>query len=359
LYNQHENFTPFVSKLRRQGFTFKNAFINFTPSATGPALASIGTGTVPKYHGIMSNKIYLPSIDKKVSVFETEAGIDTSQLTRPSIGDIWDIISDNKAHVISYGTVARAAIGLGGHGSQYNGGDKDIVFWFDSKSKKFATDGRIFEYPLILETVRWEEMKNLNNEDPYWSKQSCHYPKDEPYASCFAGSPAFAAMEGKALLEVLKSQHEIGKDEITDLIFINFNGADYCGHFMGSESLECRSTLAQINIEMESIYNELNARTNHELVTFVTADHGIAPLPRLSGGKMVNGEDLIKDLMKQFDHKSNNRNVIKAVEPTFINVDLQELTNNGFTLKDIKRYLLSYKVDGQPFFERVYTLDQL
>ncbi|MEI7727212.1 MAG: alkaline phosphatase family protein, partial [Bacteroidota bacterium] len=50
--------------LMRDGYTMWNIHYNYVPTYTGPGHASIYSGTIPRFHGIIGNDIYYREIKK-------------------------------------------------------------------------------------------------------------------------------------------------------------------------------------------------------------------------------------------------------------------------------------------------------
>ncbi len=360
-WNHHADHIPFLSEIMEKGFVYENARLDYVPSVTAVSHAVFGTGAFPRVNGIVENKPFNSGLNRKYKAYFGPRGTHPQLLKEPTIADRWDVATQNQAKILAYASVHRASIGLGGHGLDYLGGDADVVLWHGGEKDGFVTDSQIYRIPTVAKKFRFSQYISRNQDFPYWRKQTCRYEGKGHQGAlfgCWKGSPAFTQMEGDMLNEVLVSE-KVGQDDVTDLVLVNFKATDYCGHYLGSESLECRETLSESDRQLKRIFNLLYKHSKGNIVLIVSADHGVAPLTEISGGKILDLQKLTKDLEKRFDHMDNDVSPISGVTKTNIHVNLSELRANGFSIEDMKRYLLGYEVEGTPFFQAVFTYKEL
>jgi len=359
--NAHPRDTPFVSGLMTRGYVYRNARIDHGPASTSVSHAVLGTGALPLLSGVFDNKPYAAGWGRSLEIYAgaTESAIDTSQLRQPTLADVWDAAAGNAARVLVYSSASRAAVGLAGHGGDYAGGDKDFVFWYGGTPARFETDDRIYTLPPGVAGLRFEDYAAVNADDPDWRDQPLLDPTFKFGANLRRASPGFARMEGDAVETALRSVGGWGSDAVTDLIFLNFKGTDYAGHYMGSESRESGRTLREIDRQIERIFNDVTAMCGGDLVTVVTADHGVAPLTELSGGIGLYKDDLARAIDDRFSRPGDARRVVLRVYRNGLALDVGLLADRGFSLDKVKVFLRDFKVGGRTFFEAVYAGDDL
>lgn len=356
--NAHPGQHPFLSELMDTGFVFREAWVDHGPAATAVSHAVLGTGAFPREHGVNDNKPFWPGLNQSSEIYEGPQGLDPGQLSLPTVADVWAQWTSNQARVFAYSSASRAAVGMAGHGADFKGNDRGIVFWYDLKSKCFVTSERQFRMPEILRNWKVEDYRRLNQDDPLWSGQDGLYKDGRTYDKLWIGSPGFARFEGDALEAALGAENKVGTGPVTDLVFINLKATDYSGHYMGAESLESGRTLAEVDRSARRVFNALMSRTGGNMVTLITADHGVAPLTELSGGRALWKDDLARDVEARFGG-GNGRRVVKRVYRNGLCLDLQALKAAGHSLAEVQAFLREYKVDGKLFFEAVFRSDEL
>ena len=383
-YRLHASQMPYVAGLLEHGAFFREARLDYAQSMTAVSHAVIGTGAHPKLTGIWENKLHYLTLAREEEVYvdatPTEAGkdvkqpavgqkVDVLQLLVPTLIDVWGM-RQKDAKNLGYCMASRAAVGLVGHGAAYHAkgqaGRTPAVFWFDSDSQTFVTDRRWFSMPEVLKQeppVHWDELAKSNQALPYWSTQTCisKPSKDnKPVTNCLLASPAFARHEGDLLVKVLESG-DYGKDDTTDIIAINFKSADYCGHYMGPESGECGETLTEIDNQIARVAAVLTKSSDGKLAVVLTADHGVAPTPEVSGGKLLGDVELRDMINEHFAAKKPAAPLVLRVGASTIQIDHQVAAARGITLDKLRKFLESdkFKEGGKPFFVDVVTADEI
>ncbi|HUN81131.1 MAG TPA: alkaline phosphatase family protein, partial [Phycisphaerae bacterium] len=133
-----------LHRLLENGAFFENAAVPYFPTETAPGHTTISTGTLPRYHGMVSNKIYLDG-EKQKSVetvdddHEHLVGVDSdhakgrspARMVGSTIGDQLKL-ADKRSRVFSIALKDRAAILLAGK-------NPDAVFWCDKATGRVVT----------------------------------------------------------------------------------------------------------------------------------------------------------------------------------------------------------------------------
>jgi hypothetical protein len=77
-------------------------------------------------------------------------------------------------------------------------------------------------------------------------------------------------------------------------------------------------------------------------VLALTADHGAMPDPAVSGGYQISTGPMQTMINEKFDTDGDNVPIVDLMQPTqaFLNVD--ELKQNGYTVADVARYMMTF-----------------
>lgn len=146
---------------------------------------------------------------------------------------------------------------------------------FDYRKEGWVTNPDCFILPDYLESenarVMWERAggrwRDLNIDN----------------GRVFVMTPFLATFQVDALVSMIEREG-VGKDEITDLVLVNFKTPDYVGHNFGPESDELEEALAAMDGELARVLGALDAAAGPDgYVVAVTADHGIPPEPEGTG----------------------------------------------------------------------------
>jgi predicted AlkP superfamily pyrophosphatase or phosphodiesterase len=113
------------------------------------------------------------------------------------------------------------------------------------------------------------------------------------------------------------------------------------GHKYGIESKETDEVLATIDEYIGKVVSALEDKVGgNNFVIVLTADHGMVPSPDITGGKRIYAKDFLGGLQKAFDHNGNDRKVFVGYSGYNIYIDKEELAKNGYSLNDVKGYLM-------------------
>ena len=73
----------------------------------------------------------------------------------------------------------------------------------------------------------------------------------------------------------------------------------------------------------------------------LTADHGATPFPKASGAFVVSPGKVASAIQNEFDKDGDDREVLQFVQPTQVFLYKDELADNGYTLEDVARFILT------------------
>ncbi len=73
----------------------------------------------------------------------------------------------------------------------------------------------------------------------------------------------------------------------------------------------------------------------------LTADHGAMPDPAVSGGFQIETPPIQAGINEHFDTDGDDTPVVDLVQPSQVFLNVDELVQNGFTVSDVARYVMT------------------
>jgi hypothetical protein len=348
----HRDRAPFYDRLQKRGANFLNASVAHVDVETSVGHASIGTGSWPAEHGVAGNRFFHSGFWRQLSSFTIElSGLESARKKNPSLffvptlSDIWSVARAGKPVILSVAPVARAAISVGGHGGLFVGGSKSYVTWTEENGGDgtWVTEPENYRMPESFKNkpaLPW--VKDFLGQSKSWRGHALISDDGKVDSRNLLGSPALVKQQGDLTRDAIK-ELKIGEDGETDLIWFNTKSTDYCGHFYGYESEECGDVLSAADDEARKIVELLDKQTGGNYLVVLTADHGAARLPEVSGAYRVDRLKLKKELNEKFDRRSNNIDVVQVITVSQVYLNHSELQASGFKVADVVRFLRNYK----------------
>lgn len=318
-------------RIIREGFSFDNTLIPYTPTYTAAGHASIYTGTVPAMNGIIGNTWYSRELGRVVYCTDdsTVTGVGSNSdagkmsprnMWSTSVADQVRLATNFRSKVIGIALKDRGAILPAGHSA-------NAAYWFDNASggwitstyytpelpdwmkrfndKKMPDRYMSADWNTLLPIESYVQSSaddklyegNLNGEDQQFPHSLSKLTKNKydvfrytPFANTYTFEAGKAAIEGESL----------GKDEFTDVLALSFSSTDYIGHTFGPNSIEMEDTYLRLDRDLDEFLRYLDAKVGKgQYMLFVSADHGAAHVPgflnenRIPGGYI--GEREIRD----------------------------------------------------------------
>lgn len=337
LYRFQDNYSKKGFKeIMKNGTNCRNVEYNYIPTYTGPGHASIYTGTTPNNHGIIANNwferktnglvncvgdnsvqsIGASSIYGKCSPHRLKSNTVTDQLK----------MTYPKSKVVSISIKDRGAILPGGHKS-------DGSYWFDYQTGKFITSSyfkndlpswlnefnnnkNCFTYAKtwspILDLDKYISNDESNYEVVIPGKTNAHFPYEinklmniGNNLSAFTISPFANTLLTDLAIEAMQNEH-LGETENTDIICISYSSTDIAGHAFGPYSMEIEDMYIRLDLEFSRLLKFLNKTYGKNgYVLFMTADHGVAPVPQqLIDEKLPGGYLFVDSLLTELKNES-------------------------------------------------------
>ncbi|AFN73883.1 putative alkaline phosphatase [Melioribacter roseus P3M-2] len=361
--------------LKKNGRYFGNTKISYARSATGPGHASIATGSVPAYHGIVNNDWYDRISKKKVYCAEYGGVISPLNLIGSTLSDEIYISQAGNAKIFGVSQKDRGAVFLAGHFGK--------AFWMDDDSIKFITSAYYYDKaPDFLnkfnDEIKFDNFSGYSWKPLYDPEKYVNYAdkrqtekfglarfekQSEP--SAILNSPLGDSLTFE-LAKFIIMENRLGKGGHTDYISISFSSTDKIGHYFGNSSIEFEDQIYRLDKLIAGLIDFLDkyAGMNNVLIT-LTADHGAkdsfvpsngnknsTPERRRSGNLKSLCNDYVKDKLNvDFD----------AVEEIIMpNIYLNEdaIKNNGLKVEDVEILLKEYLRNKNGIYD-VYTSSEI
>ncbi len=317
------------NQLKGAGTHFRNCYINYLPSYTGPGHASIYTGTVPAVHGIAGNGWY----DKKKNRGEycvrdryanavggsaQNGKISPINLWVTTITDQLKLAQQSKSKTISISLKDRGAVLPGGHTA-------DAAYWMDDSLGHFMSStyylnqlpdwvsafnkadiaraylDKKWDAVNDKKTYQYTQEQNANYVGKFADQDNPRFPfsfaaKDPSYIKKTPyGNDIVFDFAKLALLS-----ENLGQGEHTDFLALSFSATDYIGHAFGPHSMEVEDAYIRFDKALGSFVNHLDrtyGKGNYLL--FLTSDHGAAHNPNFLKDQNIPAGFVFEDSLKE------------------------------------------------------------
>jgi hypothetical protein len=335
--DRHASALPNLTRLRQQGAHFTRARVDYVPTATAVAHATIATGTDPAVHGISVNSMYDHARQQAQDPYP---GKSPRNLMAPTLAELWSLETDGRAVIAALGGLFYAPAGLAGHGGCALNGRPVILAAYDRGSGGWESNPECYRLPEYLKgsNVRtvWEETGGR------WLGHDIANPE------AVRRSSPFARFDAGALIAVIENE-PVGADDVTDLLLANLKTTDFVGHAYGPDSPEIADALAESDRQLGRVLDALERKVGRErTLVVVSADHGMPP-----EGVRHNSDDILKQLHEKLDPAAK---LIRHYETSNgqLFVDRSRARELGIGLDAVKR-----AVEALPFIYAAYTEDEV
>jgi hypothetical protein len=334
---QHVGSWPEIARLAQSGTSYASATNGSAPSITGAIHATFGTGDYPHEHGIPGNQ--LRDADGTIQDSWLHSGNPTF-LRKPTISDVWDARTHNRAKVAAV-AFDGWHLGMLGHGAEMRGGDKDIAAIWREDTGGWASNLDFYTLPSYLRSMPLSVLRRYERgldgrdgvTDGTWFGHKLSYLRDPAIRPA---TPAFVRFTGDAVSRVV-ARGSFGEDPVTDLLWVEYKAPDFSGHIWNMTSPEEGDVVKEVDRQIARLKAQLDRKLGSgNYVLAITADHGQQPLPDQLGGWRIDADELQADIDSRFG------DVVAKVTPVDIYMNLGTLADNGYTVDDVARYLGTY-----------------
>jgi predicted AlkP superfamily pyrophosphatase or phosphodiesterase len=393
LYRYEEKYSDDgFKRIMKEGFNYKNAHFNFTPTVTASGHASIYTGTTPSMHGIIGNSWFDRHKNQDVrnvkdtsetiigSKEQNQTGISPKMLLSSTISDQLRLSNNFKSKVISISLKDRGAVLPGGHTA-------NAAYWYDWQSSpgyfvsssyymnelpdwvvKFNKQGSSNQY---LDTV-WNTLYPIENynesiadnnsyERTLRGKTNPIFPYDfkafrKIYKDLNAEyqllwvSPAGDKLLTEFAMETIKNEN-LGADEVTDMLTISYSVPDVAGHTFGLQSIEIEDIYLRLDIEIGNLLKFLDEMVGiGDYILFLTSDHGaISVASYLNDFNIPTGIARIErykdNLISYLNTKLGEDSWIQSFDGDQVYLNRTAISKRGLQLQSIQQDVANFLVN--------------
>lgn len=338
---------PRLRALAARSAWFTNAALDASPSNTPPSHATIGTGAFPRTHGIPDEYVW---VDGRI---ERPLHLGPQVLRVPTLGDRYDRELGNEPLVGTVGSLSAHLLMMS-RGSFAPGGDRDLAVTREPKDAATGGDDSAPRWRLSEEMAPYYTMPSYVNDpalaasfrrgvlaldqadgadDGLW--------RDHDIASLLGGwdTPARSIWQTE-LVEAVIEREGFGRDEVPDLLYVNYKMLDSLGHSYSADGIELLDGLQAQDRELERLVAFLDAKVGSgEWAMILTADHGMARDPAVIGARQYDGSSLSRTIDEAFGEPGDP--VVEQMRPTQVWLDTDALGRHGSTVGDVAVFLMS------------------
>ncbi len=377
-----------------QGAVFSEAHFHHAMTKTGPGHSVILSGRYPKHSGIVANAWYDSFLKRTINVVDDPVQSPLGGEGRRAspvnfigftLGDVLKQQSP-ESRVVAVSLKDRSAILMAGPRG-------DAAYWYETSGGNFITSTYYMsEAPTWLEQwnnqrlpdqyagKKWERLledKKLYEKyagpdaiEGEWDRKDIVFPHSIRGAPPEMGfyddlrrTPFVDEMTLSVSLEAMKA-HQLGEDNSTDILAIGFSATDVVGHTYGAESQEVMDQLLRLDLILEDLFQEVEARVGlANTLVVLTSDHGVLPLVETLQAKGIEARRAHPQVLEAAVEQALEKKypgVENLIADSFIDIYLDEEVIQRHQLK--RREVETTIVDAllsTGLVEAVYTHSQL
>lgn len=303
-----------LRRLFTEGAYYTEAAFPYASTMTCAGHATIGTGTFPRTHGLISNAWFDRAAGRDVTCTEDAAivnvgygatppryGDSPARLASPSLADEMRSQLALPPRVVTVSMKARSALPLAGHRST-------LSTWFDGPrgfvtSPAMGTPERVpflqtylQDHPVEADEEQvWERLlpesayaytdagigeAGMGGQFPHrLAPPRVDDQLDPVFYGNWQMSPFADAYIGR-MAEAAVKAYGLGQGPGTDFLAVSFSALDIVGHAYGPRSHEAQDVLVRVDATIGQLLDALDRDVGRDrYVLAFTSDHGASPVP--------------------------------------------------------------------------------
>jgi predicted AlkP superfamily pyrophosphatase or phosphodiesterase len=338
MLEQWPNSWPHLRSLITKSASFEETTVGSSPSITPSTHATLGTGYFPRSHGLTD--VPVRRNGKMIDSWEKKS---PRNLKVETLADLWDRANINEPLI---GLLARDSwhVGMMGHGSYLEGGDKDISVLDALGKLEFTSNTEHYSFPSYASSFEGleEAVQEVDLRDGEADREWLGNPMNMDGG--IRETPAWSIFQTQRLFEILEAE-SFGQDDVPDLFFTNYKPTDLAGHTYNLVEPEVKQNLEEQDRQLKAIVDGLDdlvGRDNYVLA--LTADHGVTPYPEVTGGWSIIMREVQKDLEREFNSAMPKKDLVIANRGYQFFFDKKVLKANNVTFEDISAFIRDYRL---------------
>lgn len=331
---------PNLQRMMDGGTLYTEATVGSSPSITPAIHANMGTGAFPKTHGIPDTRIRV-----KGEMLDAWEGSSPRFLRIQTLADLYDAALGNEPLI---GMMARDPwhLGMIGHGSFTEGGDKDIAVMDELGGTRFRTNPDFYSMPEYMEdmsglqdAVDVVDLRDGEKDGRWLGNPILSFDANVRF------TPAWSIFQTDRLLELLTNEG-FGRDEVPDLFYVNYKPIDLAGHLWNMVDPEVRDNVEESDRQLPRLLDWLDENVGRKnYVVAYTSDHGMTPTPTVTKGWSIEIRDMSEDIERRFDKVTPNIPLILSNRGYQIMLNQNELERNDITAADVAEFVRRYRIE--------------
>jgi predicted AlkP superfamily pyrophosphatase or phosphodiesterase len=319
---------PEERRLAGEGTAYTNATTGSAPAITAPVHANMGTGVYPEDHGLPENTARRPDGEIAEVYFHEH---DPRLLLKQTVADVWDRRNWNRPWVGLIGFESWH-LGMMGHGAALPGADRDVAALWNRDESEYWINREFYSFPRPFPQTLGRHLRGLDTSDG--ARDGRWRGNDLTNDFLIPGTPAFVSWE-RDIVRSMIEHSPIGRDDLTDLLFVEMKSADYGGHIWNMLRPHQAEILAAEDRLLGDLRDLLDARVGSgRYVLAVTADHGQTPIPTHQGGLRID-RYLLEDSIERYF----GSDIVETIHPSEIFLDRDAVRDAGLTWEEVARYV--------------------
>lgn len=306
--------TQGLRRLFADGAYYTEAAHRYASTMTCAGHATIGTGTFPQTHGLISNAWYDRTAGRDVTCTEDatvvnvgygpvapRTGDSPARLATPSLADEMRAQLTTAPKIVTISMKARSALPLAGHRSTlstwFEGprgfvtspamGTPDRVPFLETYLKAHPVDAdeeQVWERTLAPEAYAYSDAgigeAGMGGQFPHrLAPPRVDGQLDPVFYGNWQMSPFADAYIGR-MAEAAVKAYGLGGGPGTDFLAVSFSALDIVGHAYGPRSHEVQDVLVRLDATIARLLEALDREVGRDhYVLALTADHGVSPVP--------------------------------------------------------------------------------
>ena len=336
---------PYLKSIMGKGAWFTHATVGASPSNTPTGHAMIGTGAFPADNGMVDEYV---KVNNRI---EKPNANGPAFMVLPTIADLYDRAMHNDPIVGGLATLS-AHLMMIGHGSEWNGGDKDIAVAREKEDAATGGDDSAVSWNLTTAMKPFYDMPKYVNDLPTIDRYNAQLDamdgardgkwRQNSIAQFNNGfdTPARTPFQTQ-LFEKVISQEGFGADDVPDLLYLNYKAIDVIGHAFSANGIEMSDALKVQDEHLQILMDFLNRTVGKgKWVLALTADHGTNIDPAVSGAFQIDNTAIENLLNQKFDD-GDNVPLIDKFRTTEFWFNESELAQSGHDLVDVANFIMS------------------
>ena len=380
LYRFYSRYTDGgFKRLLKNGFSFENTTIPYTPTVTAAGHTCLYTGSVPAVHGVAGNEwierntgeyMYCSQdiAVQTVGSFSALGKMSPRNMLTTTVGDELRLATNFKSRVYGIALKDRGGIFPAGHTA-------NAAYWFDDSTGNWITSTYYMnalpqwvqnfnaeKRPEAFLSKPWNLLydrliydQSVADDLPFERTFPAQMSKGFPHVFTTNGGKNFTALRStpfgntftldfsKKLIE----NEKLGMSAQTDMLCISLSSTDYIGHRFGPQSAEVEDTYLRLDKELADFFTMLDKKIgNGEFLVFLSADHGAPQSPDyLKSNKVpagsIKGFSLFTEINNALYAKFNVRNLLRRYIEYQFYFDAGKIDSAGLNRAEVGDYVVN------------------